>query len=58
MEEIGEFQRWGIFFIGIVWGTLEILISFTYFLCEYKPNWCEKAVEKFASCFKIFERKK
>ena len=57
MEEIGEFQRWGIFFIGIVWGVLAILISASYFICEYKPDWCERAVEKFSSLFKIFEKK-
>lgn len=58
MEEIGEFQRWGLFFFGIVWGVLAILISASYFICEYKPDWCERAVERFRSCFKIFEKKR
>ncbi len=57
MEEIGEFQRWGIFFIGIVWGILAILISASFFICEYRPTWCEKAVEKFSSLFKVFEKR-
>jgi len=58
MEEIGELQRWGIFFIGLVWGFLAILISLTYFTCEFKPTWCEKGVELLRKLFKPFDKKR
>jgi len=60
MEGLGQFQRWVIFYSGIVWGVLAIAISLTFFFCEFFPSRCEKLVKKFSDCFifKIFERKK
>ncbi len=58
MEEIGQIQRWGIFFLGIAWGTLAILISASYFFCEYFPKRCERGVDKFRSLFRVFHKRK
>ncbi len=41
MEGVGQVQRWALFYLGIVWGTLAILISLTFFFCEWKPYRCE-----------------
>ena len=41
MEGIGEVQRWALFFSGLIWGILAILISLTFFYCEYFPQKCE-----------------
>ncbi|RTZ59536.1 MAG: hypothetical protein DSZ31_03785 [Gammaproteobacteria bacterium] len=60
MDIVGQFQRWAIFYSGIVWGTLAIIISLSFFFCEFYPSKCEKLVEKVSNCFifKIFSRKK
>jgi hypothetical protein len=41
MEEIGVIQRYAVFFFGIVWGTLAILISLIYFYCLFRGDECE-----------------
>jgi len=41
MDAVGQVQRWAIFFLGLIWGILAILISATFFFCEFKPQKCE-----------------
>ncbi|NPB05875.1 MAG: hypothetical protein GXO08_05805 [Aquificae bacterium] len=41
MEGVGQVQRWALFYLGLVWGTLAILISLAFFYCEWKPEKCE-----------------
>jgi hypothetical protein len=44
MEEIRQIQSVGIFINALIWGFLALLISGSYFYCEYKPQSCEKFV--------------
>ena len=51
MDQIGQIQRWALFYSGIVWGILALLISATFFFCEYFPQRCENFVMKLRKRF-------